>query len=318
MLPSTDHRTVGRAGLARMAALALLWGSSFLWIKLALRGFNPVQIVFARLLLGFVVLAPLALARGLGFPRGWRLWGHLVVAALLANAIPYLLFGVAEETIGSNVAGVLNATTPLWTLLLAFLVGVDRSVSWTKAGGFALGFLGVVVIFSPWESANEIASWGGLACLAAAASYGVSYVYMGRHLAGRGISPLMLSASQLGAATIVLALAMPFAGLEPPTWRWDAVLSLLVLGVLGTGAAYVLNYRIIADEGATAASVVGYLLPLVAVGLGWLVVDEVVTPAILAGVVLVLLGVVLARRATGDIGVRSVGRRKTVDGDVRT
>ncbi|XTZ16060.1 DMT family transporter [Micromonospora echinospora] len=318
MLPGTDHQAVSRAGLARMAALALLWGSSFLWIKLALRGFNPVQIVFARLLLGFVVLAPLALARGLGFPRGWRLWGHLVVAALLANAIPYVLFGVAEETIGSNVAGVLNATTPLWTLLLAFLVGVDRSVSWTKAGGFALGFLGVVVIFSPWESANEIASWGGLACLAAAASYGISYVYMGRHLAGRGISPLMLSASQLGAATVLLALAMPFTGLEPPTLRWDAVVSLVVLGVLGTGAAYVLNYRIIADEGATAASVVGYLLPLVAVGLGWLVVDEVVTPAILAGVVLVLLGVVLARRATGGIGVRSVGRRKTVDGDVRT
>ncbi|MFI6229076.1 DMT family transporter [Micromonospora echinospora] len=315
---TADHRVVTRTGLARMAVLALLWGSSFLWIKLALRGFSPVQIVFARLLLGFVVLAPLALARGLGFPRGWRLWGHLAVAALLANAIPYVLFGVAEETIGSNVAGVLNATTPLWTLLLAFLVGVDRSVSWTKAGGFALGFLGVVVIFSPWESANEIASWGGLVCLAAAASYGISYVYMGRHLAGRGISPLMLSASQLGAATVLLALAMPVVGLEPPTWRWDAVVSLLVLGVLGTGAAYVLNYRIIAAEGATAASVVGYLLPLVAVGLGWLVVDEVVTPAILAGVVLVLLGVALARRATGGIGVRSVGRRKTVDRDVRT
>ncbi|WDZ85391.1 DMT family transporter [Micromonospora cathayae] len=294
----TDHRAVSRAGLARMAALALLWGSGFLWIKLALRGFNPVQIVFARLLLGFVVLAPLVLSRGLGFPRGWRVWGHLFVAALVANAIPYVLFGIGEQTVGSNVAGVLNATTPLWTLLLAFLVGVDRSVTWRKGAGFALGFLGVVVIFSPWESANEIASWGGLACLAAAASYGVSYVYMGRYLAGRGISPIVLSASQLGAATVLLALAMPFAGLEPPVWRADAVLSLLVLGVLGTGLAYVLNYRIISDEGATAASVVTYLLPIVAVMLGWIVVDEPVTGAILAGVGLVLVGVVLTRRRT--------------------
>ncbi|TWJ27040.1 drug/metabolite transporter (DMT)-like permease [Micromonospora sagamiensis] len=279
-----------------MAALALLWGSGFLWIKLALRGFNPVQIVFARLLLGFVVLAPLVLSRGLGFPRGWRLWGHLFVAALVANAIPYVLFGVGEQTVGSNVAGVLNATTPLWALLLAFLVGVDRSVTWRKGAGFGLGFLGVVVIFSPWESANEIASWGGLACLAAAASYGVSYVYMGRYLAGRGISPIVLSASQLGAATALLALAMPFAGLEPPVWRVDAVLSLLVLGILGTGVAYVLNYRIISDEGPTAASVVAYLLPIVAVLLGWLVVDEPVTGAILVGVGLVLVGVVLTRR----------------------
>ncbi|SCL14033.1 DMT family transporter [Micromonospora inyonensis] len=147
-----------------------------------------------------------------------------------------------------------------------------------------------MVIFSPWESANEIASWGGLACLAAAASYGVSYVYLGRYLTGRGISPIVLSASQLGAATALLALAMPFAGLEPPVWRVDAVFSLLVLGVLGTGVAYVLNYRIISDEGPTAASVVAYLLPIVAVLLGWLVVDEPVTGAILVGVGLVLVG----------------------------
>lgn len=285
-----------------MAALALIWGSGFLFIKLALRGFNPVQIVFARLLLGFVVLAPIALSRGLRFPRGWRTWTHLFVAALVANAIPYVLFGIGEETIGSNVAGVLNATTPLWTLLLAFLVGVDRSVTAWKAAGFGLGFLGVVVIFSPWESANEIASWGGLACLAAAASYAISYVYMGHFLTGRGISPLMLSTSQLGAATVLLAVAMPIAGLEPPSWRTDAVVSLLVLGTLGTGAAYVLNYRIIQDEGPTAASVVTYLLPIVAVILGWLVLREAVTPAILAGVALVLIGVTLSRRKPAEAG----------------
>lgn len=261
-----------------------------------------MQIVFARLLLGFLVLTPIALSRGLRFPRHGRLWGHLFVAALVANVVPYLLFSVAEETIGSNVAGVLNATTPLWTLLLAFLVGVDRAVTVKKAAGFALGFLGVVVIFSPWESASEIASWGGLACLAAAASYGLGYVYMGRYLTGRGIPPLMLSAAQLGAATVLLAPALPFAGLESPVWRLDAVASLLVLGVLGTGAAYVLNYRIIDDEGPTAASVVTYLLPVVAVVLGWAFLREAVTTAIVAGIALVLAGVTLTRKRSIEIG----------------
>ncbi|MET8524627.1 DMT family transporter [Micromonospora sp. NPDC005172] len=283
-----------------MGALALLWGSSFLWIKLALRGFNPVQIVFARLLLGFVVLTPIALSRGLRFPRERPVWGHLLVAALVSNAVPYVLFGIGEETVGSNVAGVLNATTPLWTLLIAFLVGIDRAVTVKKAAGFALGFLGVVVIFSPWESASEIASWGGLACLAAAASYGLGYVYMGRFLTGRGIPPLMLSAAQLGAATVLLGLTLPWAGLEAPTWRLEAVASLLVLGVLGTGAAYVLNYRIIDDEGPTAASVVTYLLPIVAVILGGIFLHEAVTVAIVAGIALVLAGVTLTRKRSTE------------------
>jgi drug/metabolite transporter (DMT)-like permease len=288
--------TANRAGLVRVAGLALLWGSGFLWIKIALRGFNPVQIVFVRLLLGFVTLAPLALSRGLGFPRRWRVWCHLFVSALLANAVPYLLVGAGEEMVGTNVAGALNGSTPMWTLLLAALVGVDRSVTVMKGVGFALGFLGVVTIFSPWQSAAEIMSWGGLACLVAAASYGAGFVYMGRYLTGQGIPPLMLSASQLGAGTILLAIAMPIAGLDQPSWRVDAVLSLLVLGVLGTGLAYVLNYRIIQDEGATAASTVTYLLPIVAVLLGWLLLRETITVAITVGVALILVGVALTRR----------------------
>ncbi|MGC5019071.1 EamA family transporter [Micromonospora sp. DT47] len=112
--------------------------------------------------------------------------------------------------------------------------------------------------------------------------------------------PLMLSAAQLGAATVLLALALPFAGLESPTWRLDAVASLLVLGALGTGAAYVLNYRIVDDEGPTAASVVTYLLPIVAVILGWLILHEAITAAIAAGIALVLAGVTLTRKRSAE------------------
>jgi drug/metabolite transporter (DMT)-like permease len=154
----------------------------------------------------------------------------------------------------------------------------------------------VALIFSPWQSAGQIATWGGLACLAAAGSYGLSYVYMGRYLTGRGIPALMLSASQLTAATALLAVMMPAAGTSPVGWRPEAVLSLLVLGVAGTGAAYVLLYRLITDQGATAASTVTYLLPVVAVALGWLVLREPVTAAMAAGTLLVLAGVALAQR----------------------
>lgn len=298
-----------RGSVVRLAALALLWGSGFLWIKLALRGFTPVQIVLVRLALGAAVLASIAVVRKLRFPAGAVVWGHLFVAALVANAIPYTLFGIGEKTIGSNVAGVLNATTPLWTVLVAFVAGTDRAISPKRGLGIALGFAGTVLIFSPWESAGEIASWGGVAILAASASYGVSYVYMGRFLTNRGIPPIVLSASQLAAGALLMVLALPFDGFSAPSFRADAVLSLLVLGVLGTGVAYVLNYRLIGDEGPTAASTTTYLLPVVAVVLGALVVDERVTMPMVAGMVLVLGGVALVQRRSQVSATVSAERR---------
>lgn len=286
---------MSRTSIWRLAALALLWGSSFLWIKVGLRGFSPVQLVLIRLVLGCAVLVPIVLVKGLRFPRSPTVWGHLAIAALVANAIPYLLFGIGEQTVGSNVAGMINATTPLWTVVIAYVAGTGRAVTPAKALGISIGLLGTVVIFSPWQSAAEMVSWGGLACLAAAASYGVSYVYMGKYLTGRGIPALVLSASQLFAASVFLVLAVPVAGMQPITWRTDAVASVVVLGVLGTGIAYVLNYRLIADEGPATASITTYLLPVVALVIGYLVLGEPVTALTLLGVALVLCGVFLAQ-----------------------
>ena len=290
-----------RTSVLRLGLLALLWGSSFLWIELALRAFSPVQIVFVRLALGATVLVSIALAAGLRFPRGWRTWAHLAVAAMFANAAPYLLFGIGQQSVASNIAGMLNATTPLWAVTLAFATRADPYLTWRLAAGVTTGMAGVLLIFSPWQTVGQMATWGGLACLAAAACYGLSYVYMGRFLTGRGVPPLILSASQLTAATILLAAAMPVAGTSPVTWRLDASVSLLILGGACTGAAYVLLYRLITDEGATAASTVTYLLPVVAVALGWLVLREPVTTTMAIGTVLVLAGVALAQRTrTGD------------------
>lgn len=267
-------------------------------MKLALRGFTPVQIVLVRLALGALVLIPVALHRRLRFPVDRTTWGHLFVAALVANAIPYTLFGVGQQTVDSGVAGVLNATTPLWTAVIAFVVGTDRTATWSRGAGLTLGFVGATVIFTPWKSASEVASWGGLAILAASASYGISYVYMGKFLTNRGIPPIMLSATQLTAGTILMLLALPLGGLTAPDLRLDAVISLLILGILGTGAAYVLNYRLITDDGPTVASTVTYLLPVVAVVLGFLIVNEQVTASMVVGMLLVLAGVALVQRRT--------------------
>ena len=204
------------AGLLRVAALALIWGSGFLLIKISLRGFTPVQLTFARLALGAVVLVLILAVMRLKLPGERRLWVHLVVAALLANAIPYTLFGVAEQTVDSNLAGAINATTPLWTVLFALLARRHDPLGPVQWVGMVLGFAGALLILSPWQ-ANSAPLPGVLACLGASASYGLSYVYMGRYLTNRGLPPLVLSAGQLIAASGLLVLATPFGGLAAPT-----------------------------------------------------------------------------------------------------
>jgi drug/metabolite transporter (DMT)-like permease len=288
--------SIRAASLTRVALLALIWGSGFLWIELSLRGFTPVQLTLGRLALGALALA-LILWRGrIRTPFERNLWGHLIVAALLANAIPYLLFGIGQQYVASNLAGAINATTPLWTLAIAYATRTERSITTIRVGGLLLGFTVGLLILSPWQTAGTSLG-GALACLAASASYGASFVYMGRYLTNRGLSPLVLSAAQLVAATGWLTLASPFGGFDSPEWRTDAVIALFILGAIGTGAAYVLNYRIITDDGPILASTVTYLLPVVAVILGWLALGERITGQMAAGVAVVLLGVALSRRA---------------------
>jgi len=243
-------------------------------------------------------LAPALAART--FPV-WRRMGGCPAAWSAGSQDPAAEVGVPQRAAcGAGeqepvVAGVLNATTPLWTLVIAFTTGHERRISAPKLIGFIVGLVGTLVIFSPWESGSQIASLGGVACLGAAASYGVSYVYMDRYLARRGIPPLVLAASQLVAATVLLAIVLPFAGLPPVHFRCDAIAALAVLGCLGTGIAYILNYRLITDEGTT-ASVVTYLLPIVAVILGAAILNDHITPQIIGGMLIVLIGVAITRR----------------------
>jgi len=296
-LPATHRRAVNNPGtLVRLGVLALLWGSSFLWIKIALTGLSPVQIAFVRTALGAAVLLVLAYARGHRLPTDRSAWRHLGVAALFGNLIPFVLFAVGEQTVDSGVAGVLNATTPLWTLGLGLLLGFERQRNPARLIGLALGFVGTLLIFAPWQKAG-VASWGALACLAAAASYAVAYVYIGRTLSGQGLSSLQLSSAQLVAATGLTALAVPVGGLQAVHLNLNALIAVGILGVFGTGVAFVINYRLIADEGPTNATTVGYLLPVVSVLLGAVFLGEGLTLRVVIGMLVVLVGVALTRRA---------------------
>lgn len=284
-----------RWGVLRVAALAVLWGSSFLWIKIGLDTFTPVQITAIRMALGALVLLAILRVRGEALPKSRTVWGHLMVAALFGNAIPYFLFGLGEQTVSSAAAGVINATTPLWTVLFTVAAYRNGTSARRNSWSLALGFAGVLLIFSPWQHSAEIASWGGLACLAAAASYGISYVYIGRFLANRNLGVLPMAAGQLMCATAITVFAVPFLGWGAPTWAFGPVAAVVILGAFGTGLAYLLNYRIIVDDGPTAASIVVYLLPVVAVVLGAAVLSERPDVQVIGGMAVVLVAAALRR-----------------------
>lgn len=297
----------GSGTVARMSALAVLWGSTFLWIKLALEGFAPVVVTVVRCALGSLVLLGLAVAARQKLPRDRTTWGRLTVGALLCNVVPFGLFAVGERTVDSGVAGVLNATTPLWSLLIGLALGGERGIRPMRLAGLLIGFAGTLLIFAPWTRAG-LASWGSLALLGAAVSYAVAYAYMGRKLVGRGTEPLALSAAQLLAATGLSALALPVgsASLSPHVTVLSVV-AVVVLGVFGTGVTFYLNYRLIADEGPTAAATVGYLLPVVSVVLGAVVLGEEIGARVVVGMVVVLGGVAVSRRRRPAVAARRVG-----------
>jgi len=280
----------------------VLWGSGFLFVKLALRGLSPVQVVLGQLGFGAVVLLLTLAVRRRPLPHVPREWAYLVGMAVLANIAPYLLFSWSEQRINSSLAGVLSGTTPLLTLLLARALGVGR-LTLARMLGLVLGLCGVVLLAAPWhEGARAVSLAGVLAALGAATCYAGSYVYARRLLTNRGTEPLVLSAAQLTAGALLIGAATPWIGRQPVTLTSTVALSVIALGVLSTGIAYVLNYRLIQDEGPTAASMTNYLAPVVAVVLGVVFVDERLSWNLVIGTALVLLGVWIAERNLDERG----------------
>jgi drug/metabolite transporter (DMT)-like permease len=213
--------------------------------------------------------------------------------AIITNIAPYFLFAWAEQHIASSLAGVLNATTPLFTLGFAASTRTER-LTLPRLLGLVLGFTGVIVLSAPWHNAGLGSSLLGVgASLLASACYAASYVYARRFLTGRQLPPLVLATAQMIAGAVLLGALAPVVATAPMTLTPSVLTSVIVLGVLGPGIAYVLNYRLIEDEGATAASTVTYLLPIVAVVLGIAILSEPATWNLIVGTLIILAGVAL-------------------------
>jgi drug/metabolite transporter (DMT)-like permease len=301
----TKDSAISRASLLRLCILAVLWGSGFLFVKLALRGLSPSQLVLGQLAFGALVLLITLAIRRQSLPHASREWAYLAGMAVLANIAPYLLFSWSEQRINSGLAGVLSGTTPLLTLLLARAFGLGRLTP-PRVLGLALGLVGVVLLAAPWHDGSRAVSLAGvLAALGAAACYAGSYVYARLLLTNRGIEPLVLAAAQLTLGAVLLSAAVPWIGRQPMTLSSSVVLSVVALGVLSTGIAYVLNYRLIQDEGPTAASMTNYLTPVVAVLLGIAVVGERLTWNLIIGTAMILVGLWIAERSSAEREVAS-------------
>ena len=278
--------------MKRLVLLAGIWGWSFLFIKVAVGGLTPSTVAALRVGLGAVVILGFLRARGLQLPRGWRWWRHFVVVALSGSAIPFTLLAWGEQHISSALTAVLNASTPLFAALFAGLLLGDR-LRPAHVAGLILGFVGVAVAVGlAVEDLSGAALGGELAAVVAGAGYGLAFAYSRRHLTT--IPPVVAAGGQLLTATVLLA---PFALVTSVRQGFHLtptrVAAMVLLGVLGSGVAYVLSYRLIADLGPTRASLVTYLIPIVAVTVGVVFLDEAFSLRLVVGGGLTIAGIAL-------------------------
>lgn len=274
--------------------LSAIWGTSFLFIKIADRQLSPLQVVLARLALGCAPVLLALLVRRERLPSGRRTWAHLAVLALISNALPFSLIAYGETHISSVLAGLWNATTPLFTLAIALVMLPEERPTRQRIGGLALGFAGVAVVLGPWSGLGGPSLEGSLAVAGASACYGLSFTYLRRYVTEQADTDVALVAGQLLCGTLMMGVATLLFTSAPSHLGAGPVLSVSALGVLGTGLAYVLNYSVVRRAGATIASTVTYLVPLFATACGVVLLDEGFAWHEPVGALVVLLGVALA------------------------
>jgi drug/metabolite transporter (DMT)-like permease len=289
----------------QFVVLSAIWGSSFLFIKVLGRHWPAVWVAFGRVTLGALTLTLLVLWRRERFPRDRQVWLHCLVAATLFNAAPFTLFAFGEQHVSSIVAGLWNATTPLWVLIILLIAFREERPNRDRVVGIVVGFGGVALLLGPWRGLGGGQLVGHLACAGAALCYGLGFPYTRRYLASRSESGVALSACQLTCAVLILALFLPLARTPTSHIGLDGWGSLLALGALGSGVAYALNSAIIRARGSAVASTVTYVIPVVATILGAAVLGEALEWNELVGAIVLLLGIAITQG-----GLRAVRRAR--------
>jgi drug/metabolite transporter (DMT)-like permease len=276
-------------------ALAAIWGSSFLFIKVLGEHWPGLWVSFGRIALGAATLVVLMALRRERLPSDRRVWMHCAVAAIMFNAVPWTLFAYGEQHTSSIVAGLWNATTPLWVLIVSLIAFDEERPTRARVTGIVVGFAGVAMLLGPWRGLGGGQLIGHLCCAGAALCYGFVWPYTRRHLTGRSESGTVLAACQLICATVLLA---PFLALvRAPTSAigLDGWGSLLALGALGSGLAFALNFAIIRARGAALGSTVTYLVPVFSTVLGAAVLGETLHWNQPAGTIVLLLGIAISQ-----------------------
>jgi drug/metabolite transporter (DMT)-like permease len=275
-----------------MAALAAIWGASYLFIKLILADLGPLALNAARCLVGAVVLWAVVLYRRVPLPQSRQVWARLAFVGAVGIVVPFTAIAWGTQYIPSGMSAILAAVMPIFTYLIVLLVGEER-LTGRRALGILVGFGGIVVLVLPELSGagGRMALWGQLAIVGASISYAISITFARFRLQG---APSILIGT--GQVTWALALFIPLALLEGLPARWPGLASLvalLVLGGLGTGVAYLIYYRLMRDIGVTATSLVSYLIPAVGVFWGWAVLRERLHWTAFVALALVVAGMVL-------------------------
>ena len=290
-----------------VVALSVIWGASFFLAAVALTGFPPLTVVLGRVAIAALVLVLLCRAMGLALPRGRAAWMAVAGMGLLNNAVPFSLIIAGQQFIPSGLAAVVNAATPVFAVLCAHLLTRDEKATAAKLAGAATGLLGVAILAGPaaFAAGGGAELLGILLCLGACLSYGVSGVWS-RRIGRAGLAPIPTAAGQCIASTLLvlplaLAFDQPWALPAPPL---AAVLAVIAFGLFPTALAYVLFYWTLARAGATNVMLVTLLVPVTALLLGALVLDEVLAARHFAGMAVIAAGLLvmdgrLVRRRRG-------------------
>ena len=284
-----------KSWLPAYLALGLVWGCSFIFIELGLVFLSPFGVTFVRCALGAVTLLIFAKARKVGLPKGKSIWKKLWVVAMLLNVVPGVLFAFAQQYITSALAGIINATTPLMTLIFMLLIFREEKIKREQVYGLLIGALGVMTVVGVWKELGGNQLIGVIALLIAVSCYGASYPYSTRNVIPLGLKPEALATGQLLMATMTLLPLFIFDGFSSNNYETKSIIAMLCLGIFGSGFAYIWNFSVTAAAGSAIGSTVTYITPVVAVIVGWLYLNEEIAWHEPVGALVVIIGALLSQ-----------------------
>ena len=284
-----------KSWLPAYLALGTVWGCSFIFIELGLEFLTPFGVTFIRCALGAITLIIIARIRKIDLPTDRKVWQKLWVVALLLNVIPGVLFAFAQQYVTSVFASIINAATPLMTLVFILVIFREEKLKREQIYGLLIGALGVMTVVGVWKELGDNQLVGVIALLIAVSCYGASYPYSTRNVIPLKLKPEALAAGQLIMAAITLLPLFIINGISNNSYPRQSVIAMLCLGIFGSGFAYIWNFSITAAAGSAIASTVTYLTPVVAVIVGRLYLGEVIVWHEIVGAIIVILGALLSQ-----------------------